>query len=423
MDHLKVSEACVANTSKRILFDEASRYYFNNDGIRSMLKKVEGVPKVVYSVDNGRVFVFSCLVDLVDKATSEKGSPLDDVEIRALLPSAYLSPIDAVSKYGVWPSQYKPKRVSAGGYVIEHEPFNACLPGLYEGTAELNCALASLLAGETIPGEGDFEYMGQSMTLLKPLELQGWEDLPIYEYSGSDAALAFLYLGPGGFEPGFSPLTPDLYQKIQGIEKVWNIDESRVFNQVRDRFENAPIDFLGDVIDLLNEAPSSDGALDSEEHQLHKGILHFYPELKTLKPKVAIDCLSDFQADELRLRGSVSDHRDEDFIFYLIGRAFGNEKNEDFVMSSFGLSIAHFVHQGYDLPQAVDFASKYTKFSTDLSDLAQRISSVTRFLRDEKKSSGRDGSEVKTIEDLMREGRKYNTAIHHLDVNGQPSKT
>lgn len=423
MDHSKVSEACVANTSKRIFFDEAWRYLFNNDGIRSMLKKVEGVPKVVYSVDNGCVFVFSCLVDLVHKATSEKGATLDDVEIRALLPSAYLSPIDAVSKYGVWPSQYKPKRVSAGGYVIEHEPFNARLPGLYEGTAELNCALASLLAGETIPGEGDFEYLGQPMTLLRPLELQGWENLPIYEYSGSDAARPFLYLRPGGFEPGFSPLTPDLYQKIQGIEKVWNTDESRVFNQVRARFENAPIGFLGDVIDLLNEAPSSDGEIYSEDHEITTRILHFYPELKTLKPKVAIDCLSDFQANELCPRGLAADHRDEDFIFYLVGRAFGNEKNDDFVLSSFGLRIVHLAHHGFDLPAAVDLASKYTRFSIDLSDLAQRIFSATSFLRDEKKSSGRGGSEVKTMSDLIREGRKYNSAIHHLDVNGQPSKT
>ena len=130
----------------KVFFDEAA-YYFggNNDGLKEDLRKIEGVPNVTYLVDNGQVFVFDKLVQLVDEHRKRRSDlPLADMA-RSLIAEATVSANEAVETWGVVPEPYEMVESPTGGLRIRHRPFNALLPESYLTKAAVQNAFANIL--------------------------------------------------------------------------------------------------------------------------------------------------------------------------------------------------------------------------------------------------------------------------------------
>lgn len=408
MPSTQVNNVVKADGSPKIVLDEFGYYFGASDQIKQMIRDVEGIPNLSYRVEGEKVFVFSFLVDLVSKASRDKGSMLSDDDVRALLPLAYLSPIEAVTRYGIKPSQYKIRIVLENSYVIEHEPFNARLPGVYESKEMLNEAIAKLLVGETVSGPGDFDYKGQPMVLLEPLKLQSDIEALTYGYDALDSGAYYCHLKPDAFEPGFSPLTPELYKATLDMEWSWAVDEPCAFAKLNERFEAAWESLSGMVLNMLNKGDSSDAELDGEDQEILLSVLQFYPELAKIRPEKVVGYFSDFQCNVLHLRRAEAYFREKDFIFYLVARAFGADSKRDSEIPRFGQRIMYFVQQGHEIGAAADLARKYTRYSINLSSLCWRISKAIYFLKEEKEKSVLEGDPIVTFADMMLAGRKYN---------------
>lgn len=408
MPSTQVNKVVKAAGSPKIVMDEFGYYFGASDQIKQMIRDVEGVPNVSYRVEGEKVFVFSLLVDLVSKASREKGSMLSDSEIRDLINQAYLPPIDAVTQYGIQPSQYKTRIVSENSYVIEHEPFNARLPGVYESKEMLNGAIAKLLVGEIVSGPGDFYYKGQAMVLLEPLKLQSDIEPLTYGYDALTSGAYYCHLKPDAFESGFSPLTPELYKATLDMERSWAIDEPCAFDKLNESFEATWKSLSEMVLNILDKGDSSDVELDDEDQEILSSVLKFYPELAKIHPEKVVGYFSDFQCNVLHLRRSEAYFREKDFVFYLVARAFGADSKRDLEIPRFGQRIMYFAQQGHEISAATDLASKYTRYSINLSSLCWRIRKAIDFLKEEKVKSVLEGGPIVTFADMMREGRKYN---------------
>ncbi|MBQ69011.1 hypothetical protein CL689_03000 [Candidatus Saccharibacteria bacterium] len=404
-----------------VFLDEAASYIGGNDNLKERLRAIQGVPNVIYEIRGDKVFVFDALVDLTIMASREKGEDLDDSEVLALIKQAELTPIEAVEKYGVCPTQFRPERLSSGGYRIVHRPLNAVLPGPYENHTDLNKALATLLMGRNIDGKGETEYRGQPLTLIDPLSLVKTEDVPAYGAFIQSNLKPYLNLGSVHHVAGFEPMSKELFDAASEQERAWAFSDLSAREVARGRLAKAWPSLKNRVVDTANTAYSQATHLTADEIEEVAALRRFYPELVDVHAYAVLQSISDYHSCELGIRSTGADGREEEFLFYLIGKATAGAEVK-YSIAAHGERVSYFIIQGKTLSAAIENASRCTAYDKALSRLCSNLAKASRFLKEETEKNSKQGPRVSTISDIFREGREYNAGAFAIDLEAGEMK-
>lgn len=289
-----------------------------HDSIVTKLRRIEGIPKADYEVQNFRVFSIRKLVCLVKEHTDIRNYP-DDVtsdEILALLPLAWVDPITAVEKWGVVPEPYTVE-LQEHGYVICHRPFNAVLPVAYPDIGELSFALAHMLVGGCIGDKGEICYRGQFMNLRSSpigVPLPNPPEIDLAGLKRPDIVSSrLLHLK---YEPGFPLLSPIYFNQVKSLEMTW-LSYSDCVRQFVSRHSTHLWSGIR-RFELHNLVHHNMVCVDDFDVDL-ADIRRCFPELGAVPSQVLYSWFSDYQRD-CRYKETEDSTRDDGFLRYLLGQ-------------------------------------------------------------------------------------------------------
>ncbi len=390
-----------------VFFDEAG-YYFGgqNDKIKEDLCKIEGVPNATYLVNGGQVFVFDKLVQLVDaKRVRNPDQSLADLA-RGLVAEATVPAKEAVETWGVVPEPYEMTESPSSGFMIRHRPFNARLPGTFQSKEDVQRAFANLLLGGVQSGNGDFTYRGQPMELCEPIDTALLPPRPVVRRAREPESSGYTYtaLGNVAYVSGFEPVSDALFNDVKERKTAWEKDSTLAAryaqDHVADLWAKAKTLRLETLNDPTDEVPEY-------EQENFADLRPFYPELSMLSDGSLYAWFDVYQVECHYINGWEA-NRDDGFLFYLLGKVAGRQYEQDTALAV-GQWVAHVLLSGDSLDAAIVFGREAVLYDRALFSLARRVADVLRFLAKDKKETERRGPPVRTMMDMFRQGRKYNS--------------
>ncbi|HHL3045107.1 TPA: hypothetical protein ACQ49P_005130 [Pseudomonas aeruginosa] len=394
----------VPPTQPPVVFLDEFGYYFGgrNDNLKEDLRKIDGVPNATYLVKDGQVFVFDKLVQLVEEHRKlQPGLPLADLAC-SLIAEATVSAKEAVEAWGIVPEPYEMTESPASGLMIRHRPFNARLPGTLQSKADIQNAFANLLLGGIQSGNGDFAYRGQPMTLCDPLDTALLPPRPVIERVEEPENLGYTALRSVAYEPGFEPVSEALFDDAKEREAAWKNDSTRAARHVQDRaadiWARAATLQLETLDDPTDEVPEY-GQEDFAE------LRPLYPELPMLSDGSLYAWFDVYQSECCYINGWTAS-RDDDFLFYLLGKVAGRQHEQD-TAKEVGQWAAYALLRGDLLPDALAFGRAAALYDSAISRLARRIADAMRFVAEDKKASDLRGHSITTLMDGFRSARKF----------------
>jgi len=402
----------------RVLFVDEMGSYFGgqNDHLKEALRVIDGVPNAKYLVRDGLVFVFDKLVQLVKERQSDQSdTPVAELACN-LVDEATVSAKEAVEAWGVVPVPYEmitvagrdiaPLETPANGLLVRHRPFNAHLPGSYQNEKDVQAAFANILVGGIQPGSGDFTYRGQPMTLCEPLDLTLLPARPVTREGLEPASWFYTELGSITYEPGFEPVSEVMFNRVKELEADWRDDIARAAthaqNRVEDMWAQTADLRIGTLNDPSDEVPEY-GLEDFAE------LRSYYPELSMLSDGSLYSLFDVFQM-ECRFINGWSANRDNDFLFYLLGKVVDRENDHESA-KDVGEWVADALLHGDTLDAALGFGRDATRYNQAIGKLAHRVASAMRFLAEDKKATDLRGHAITTMGDAFRIGRKFNATV------------
>ncbi|MBC8737332.1 hypothetical protein F6X40_11010 [Paraburkholderia sp. UCT31] len=393
-----------------VFLDEAGYYFANNDQLKEQLRTMPGVPNAQYLSRDGKVFVFDKLVRLVSAAGMSADGKVDPVQVAKLLPQAWVEPELAVVSFDVVPEPYELVD-KEGAVAIRHRPFNALLPGSYASKTDAQKALVKLLVGEVIRGEGQFEYRGQPMTLQHSFELQKLPARPFIDVDDEGDAPYFWRMDVDTYCPGLPPLSADAFTELVNAHNSWSAKERRAQKRTRaasdELWRDAVRYSLASLNDLSEKLPEY-GFEDGAE------LRRLYPELSMLGDGSLYSWYSSFADDCLCLRGWTP-ARDDDFLFFLLGKvARGHEANGYYAREA-GLMAGFALLCGSTVADALRFGIECSLYRAALGAMAGHARSAMRFLAQDKDAPPLQGSKVTTMLDLFRAGRSVKSRFAYAE--------
>lgn len=415
-----------AKTERRwvLVVDEFSSYFgAQNDRLKEELRAVEGVPNAAYLVKDGAVFVFDKLVQLVKERQKEqphaqlqemaRSLTVEELAL-SLIAEATVSAKEAVEDWGVVPVPYQTKTFAtmytaaleapATGCIILHRPFNARLPGDYQDEGDVQAAFANLLVGGVLPGSGDFTYRGQPMTLREPLDLALLPARPEIQEAAEPAGWVYTALGNVEFEAGFEPVSEVMFNATKETEAKWRGDIARAAKYAQDRADDVWAMAANLHLEALND-PSDEVPGEYGQNELTQ-LRSLYPELSMLSDGSLYSQFDVFQM-ECRFINGWSANRDDDFLFYLLGKV-ADRKNDHDTAKEVGEWVADALLHGKALDDALEFGRSADRYNQAIGKLAHRIADAMRFLAGDKNEADLRGRPITTMGDTMRLGRKFN---------------
>ncbi|KIU54546.1 hypothetical protein QV12_00385 [Pseudomonas putida] len=401
----------------RMLFvDEYSNFLGGlNDTLKEELRKVSGVPNATYLVNDGKVFVFDKLVHLVkEREMDQPDLPLADLA-RSLIVEATVSAKDAVGAWGVVPVAYETEKVPSkdigpldtqgSTFLIRHRPFNARLPGAFRDESDVKTAFANILLGGIHPGDGDFTYRGQAMTLLDPLDLTLLPARPAIQEGPTPESWVYTALANVGFEAGFEPVSEVMFNRVKELEAGWRASIASASKHAQARSAEVWAQAVDLRLDALND-PSDEVPEYAQEEFAE--LRSYYPELSMLSDGSLYSLFDVFQM-ECRFINGWSANRDDDFLFYLLGKVV-DRKNDHETAKEVGEWVADALLHGETLDVALGVGRDADRYNQEIGKLAHRIADAMRFLAEDKKATDLRGRTITTMGDTFRMGRKYNVA-------------
>lgn len=379
-------------------------YYFGgrNDSLKEDLRKIDGVPDATYLVKDRRVFVFDKLVQLVEEHRKlQPGLPLADLA-RGLIAEATVSAKEAVETWGVVPEPYELAEHPASGLIIRHRPFNARLPGTFQSKDGAQDAFASLLLGGIQSGNGDFAYRGQPMTLCDPLDTALLPPRPVIQHVEEPESLGYTALGYVAYESGFEPVSEALFDDAKEREAAWKNDSIRAARYAQEhvadiwaRTATLQLETLDDTTDEVPEYGREDLA----------ELRPLYPELSMLSDGALYAWFDVYQSECYYINGWTA-NRDDEFLFYLLGKVAGRQHEQD-TAKEVGQWVTYALLRGDALAAALAFGREAALYDNALSRLAWRIADAMRFVAEDKKATDLRGHPITTLMDGFRAARKF----------------
>ncbi|EPP9374421.1 hypothetical protein PZF67_006142 [Pseudomonas aeruginosa] len=420
-----MSEDNNVNTARpRVLIvDEYSSFFGGqSDRLKEELRAIEGVPNAAYLVKDGGVFVFDKLVQLVKERQKEqphaqlqemaRSLTVEELAL-SLIAEATVSAKEAVEVWGVVPVPYQTETLAAmdtatlearaTGRLILHRPFNARLPGEFQDEGDVQAAFANLLVGGILPGSGDFTYRGQPMTLRDPLDLALLPAWPAIQEATEPAGWVYTALGNVEFEAGFEPVSEVMFNAVKETEAKWRGDIAHAAKHAQERAAEVWAQAAGLRLETLNDPTDEVPEYGEEEFPQLRAL---YPELTMLSDGTLYSLFDVFQM-ECRFINGWSANRDDDFLFYLLGKV-ADSKNDHETAKEVGEWVADALLHGATLDAALEIGRSADRYNQAIGKLAHRIADAMRFLADDKKATDLRGHPITTMGDTMRLGRKFN---------------
>ncbi|HCF9660087.1 TPA: hypothetical protein NI776_001814 [Pseudomonas aeruginosa] len=420
-----MSNEITTKTERRrvLIVDEFSSYFgAQNDRLKEELRAIEGVPNAAYLVKDGGVFVFDKLVQLVKERQKEqphaqlqemaRSLTVEELAL-SLIAEATVSAKEAVEAWGVVPVPYQTETLAtmdtaalearATGRIILHRPFNARLPGDYQDEGDVKAAFATLLVGGVLPGSGDFTYRGQPMTLRDPLDLALLPARPAILEATEPAGWVYTALGSVEFQAGFEPVSEVMFNAVRETEAKWRGDIANAAKHAQERAAEVWAQAAGLRLETLND-PTDELPEDGEED---------FPELRALYPELSmlsdgtLYLLFDVFQMECRFINGWTANRDDDFLFYLLGKVADSKSDHD-TAKEIGEWVADALLHGKALDDALEFGRSADRYNQAIGKLVHRIADAMRFLAEDKKATDLRGHPITTMGDTMRLGRKFN---------------
>ncbi|MGS0567119.1 hypothetical protein [Xanthomonas oryzae] len=379
-----------------VIMDELGDYLgFGNENIQEDLIKIEGLPNVTYLVKDEQVFVLGKLVQLVEEHQKlESDLPLADLA-RSLIAEATVSAKEAVEKWDVVPEPYEIAKHPTSGFMIRHRPFNALLPGVFKSKSDVQAAFANLLIGGIQAGNGNCAYRGQPMTLCDPLDITLLPPRPVIQCLERRENLSYTALGHLAYEPGFGPISEALFDDVKELEAAWKNDSTQATRyakeHVADIWTRAATLRL-ETLDDQTEVPEY-GQEDFAE------LRPLYPELSMLSDGSLYTWFDVYQCECLYINGWTA-NRDDDFLFYLLGKVAGRQHEQE-TAKEVGQWVAYALLRGDSLDDALAFGLAANLYDSAISRLARRISDVMRFITEDKKTTGLHGPAITTMREIV----------------------
>jgi hypothetical protein len=413
---LSVIEAAMTNVSRMIeTTDRKKAHIFvdegwsllqtinGNDSLRELLREIEGIPNAKYQVRGDRVFVFEKLVKLVDAVGMKNSAPDLPAIAKKLANESIVSPQDAVTRWSIVPAPYEFTEIAGGGAVIRHVPFNANVPGQFESKEAAQSTLVSLLMGQIVDGDGEFEYRGQPLRLHgEPLNFDGFTMAPPVVSEIGKPRKMWCRLDRIEWRPGFFPVPESLFAKAREIEASWKQACASMEDVADQRAEEvwAAVDGL----DLARLNDPEDTVPDYGLEQVD-GLRSCYPELVMLSDGALWSTYDTYQEERWSM-SSWDPNRDREFIFFLIGR-LTDPRGQAYAATDLGQWTAYHWLLGNALNESAEFAKQVRYHNAEADRIASRIADAMRFLEEESKAIDLRGPKIHTFGDTMRMGRSH----------------
>jgi hypothetical protein len=402
------------------VLDEAGFYFGGrNDDLKEELRQIDGVPNATYLVKDGRVFVFDKLIELVKVQRSRQPSvPLADLA-RALIADATVSPDEATEQWGVVPHPYEMIENPHGELAILHRAFNALLPGTFKDKREVQAVFARLLLNHIHPGNGSFSHQGQGMILRDPLDTALLPPRPVIPHVDEPEKLGYTSLRSVSYEQGFEPVSEALFDDVKEMEANWKNDSTRVVQYVQDHAAAIWARSATLRLELLDN-PSDEVPEYGQEDFVE--LRPLYPELSMLSDGSLYWWFDAYQSECCCINGWTA-NRDDDFLFYLIGKIADRTHKQD-TAKDIGQWTSFALLRGDSLDAAFEFAREAILYNGAISRLAWLIADAMRFVALDKKLTDLRGQPVMTFMDMFRMARMFSitTVVAEQNVPNQDPK-
>lgn len=308
---------------------------------------------------------------------------------------------EATTAHGVVPTPYRLDE-SVGGIRIRHRPFNALLPGVYADIDGARKALATLLLGGVLAGEGEFEYRGQPMTLQAGFDLSALPARPTLDVSAGSVSAGYGSLPD--FHDGLPPLSADIYASLKASFDAWCGDKSAATALVMAGADDLWRDVAGYGIATLND-PASEvpDYLADDAAELRR----LYPELSMLNDGSLCDWFDSYSSDCSMVRGWTP-FRDDDFLFYLVGAVATAPNKPSSEARDAGMLAGFALLRGRTVHEALDFGASASRYDTAIRSMAVRAREAVAFLVEDAGADRNRGPAVRTFNDTFRMARKFN---------------
>lgn len=368
---------------KKVILDEYGCYFSSISGaIEEKIRNVDGIPNAKYLVTHDGVFVFKKLLSLVQKEIDKNKNLKIEDAAKALFPQAVITANEAVEFWDICPEQY----VVSGNLII-HQHFNAAIPGTFETKESKIEAIAKLLQGHVIEGEGEFTYREQPMRQLVPLERIVLPPKPALKESLVLEILPYRL----NYKDGYPPLNEALFNKFKDAIRHWMAEQIAVRKKAESALNHSGFNLTGGEVEALNNIYSNEIYFDKEDADELKIL---YPELSSLSD-VAIYGLFDDYKDDAGI-SRYSPFREIDFLFYLICRLYD--------VNSSGCSgrwMYCALMEGADAGHVAEIGKMVFKYSRAIFNIERRVSAIIGFMCNPREGKLM-GPEIFTMNDFMK---------------------
>ena len=346
-------------------FIDESPILFLRDELKEKILSVEGVIKVRYKVEGERCFVFDALLRRVGELQrANRETPIAELVTQAL-PDAWMSAQKAITEYKIVPLPFKLIDLD-GKLAILHEPFNAVLPPRFDTESDRQEALAQLLLGERLPGEGEFVFRGQAMTQLEPLDLNLLTTMPELGDLPMPGRKIYLRLEHIRYHPEMPQLTEQQFNELKEKELTWATGKLAIGEWVYAKAELLWQQLLG-LIDLL---PQVEDEIPDYEEENARALRSLYPELKKLSDSALFWLYDNYEYDVYQA-SSWEAERSYGFLCYLFGCLA--EPEEDDTTRDIGEFVGYALLSGKELGEAIAFAKSCWDYDLAMAKLAMYL--------------------------------------------------
>lgn len=284
---------------------------------------------------------------------------------------------------------------------ILHELFGAVLPPRFDTESDRSNALARLILGEVLVGSGEFEFRGQPMTLLEPLDLNSLPPAPelnIVEPKRKSSP-GYTCLRNVDYIPGLTLLDFQAFNAIRATEINWASTNAYVGEQVYRNatsvWEIAQANLDSPILNSYDNDVPGYGVEDLRE------LREIYPELAKLSDGALYWLFDCYQFDCCGIR-DWNPNREDSFLFYLLGLVATTEQANGEDARKVGEFVGH-KSLYVNLPEALHAEQVWFNYDTAIhNNLAWRIYRAMEFLRQSQIGSGNQGDPITTFTGLTQ---------------------
>ncbi|NJQ98172.1 MAG: hypothetical protein HC784_12325 [Hydrococcus sp. CSU_1_8] len=266
-----------------------------------------------------------------------------------------------------------------GRRAILHQPFNALLPGRYTNEDDRERDLATLLVGQTLSGEGDIVFAGQAMSLRQSLAPNLLPPCPVLKelqaLPSTNSETLFSHLSKLTYEPGFTPLSKEWFDRIKTLEFEWAAFNTRIKSLIYSNLQ-----LIWSRTEEIDWAQWNETVTGEEAREDLRQLRYYYPELNALPDGALYSLFDTYQMDCKFINGWTA-YREDEFFFFLLGQLSVPRNTYGQHIVPVGEFVGYELLRGQLSSVAVEAGKVWFAYNEAIYNLAYRVSQIVEFLR------------------------------------------